>query len=251
MSANPDWEGATSDFHGYVSHDFKVNDYPAHVVSPKVAIDGNPWVWRTVYWDAFPKIDIALLGLGYHVGIVDVGNSYDRVEEMMPHFDAFYGLLTERRGLSKKPVLEGLSMGGMYAFRWAYRNADKVGCFYGDAALCDLKSWPGGRENPTDILAPLAREHVPMIHVIGEADPAVPMNDNGLMVRERYMKLGGEFVLISKQGCEHHPHGLSNPTPVVNYILAHTAGGEIARKARQAAPAGGSTTSLTRAQWSD
>ena len=117
----------------------------------------------------------------------------------LEHFDAFYKAMTKRCGLHAKVALEGLSRGGLSAYRWASVNTDKVCCIYGDAPVCDMKSWPGGkgkgvgspadwqeaikayrfnsekemmdfRGNPIDILKPLAAAHIPIIHVCGDAD---------------------------------------------------------------------------------
>ena len=34
--------------------------------------------------------------------------------------------------------------------------------------------------------------------------------------------MGGYITLIGKTGCDHHPHGLSDPALVVDFILKHT-----------------------------
>ena len=39
------------------------------------------------------------------------------------------------------------------------------------------------------------------------------------MVEERYKAFGGEIQVIHKLGIGHHPHGLDDPTPVVEFIL--------------------------------
>lgn len=196
----------------------------------------------------------------------------------MKHFDVFYSVMTKKYSLSAKPALEGLSRGGLYAYRWAYVNTDKVSCIYGDAPVCDMKSWPGGKGkgkgspedwqeaiqdyhfssekemmnfkgNPIDILRPIAAAHIPIIHVCGDADPVVPKSENTDIVRKRYMALGGDFVLIVKQGCGHHPHGLPDPSPLVSFVLAHTTHGEIAQEALMKAPKPGSIIELAPAQW--
>jgi hypothetical protein len=186
--------------------------------------------------------------------------------------------MTGTYGMAKKVTLEGLSRGGLYSYRWAYVNTDKVACIYGDAAVCDMKSWPGGKGkgsgspsdwqeaikdyhfsseaqmlafdgNPIDILAPIAKARIPIIHVDGDADKDVPPDENTDIVRERYLKMGGDFVLIVKQGCAHHPHGLSDPTPVVDFIVAHTAGRQAAKEARKVALKPGTVTVLPQGKW--
>ena len=92
------------------------------------------------------------------------------------------------------------------------------------------------RGNPVDesILAPLVKAHIPIVHVVGDADTTVPPSENTDIVRARYLLLGGRFFEVVKHGCDHHPHGLSDPTPVVNFIIAHT--GKPSKARRQGAP---------------
>ena len=76
--------------------------------------------------------------------------------------------------------------------------------------------WKG---NPIDILEPIAKAKIPIIHVVGDADDAVPIDENTMVLKERYEKLGGHVELIVKKGVGHHPHSLADPTPIVDYIL--------------------------------
>jgi hypothetical protein len=265
------------DYHGCVLLDFTIEACKALLVQPRRPLPGRPWIWRTMFWDEFPRLDLAMLDAGFHLAFIDVGNTFG-CPEAMKHFDAFYNTLTGKYHLSRKPALEGLSRGGLYAYRWAYDNAAKVGCIYGDAPVCDMKSWPGGKGkgtgsrtdweeaikayhfadekemmnfngNPVDILAPIAAAHVPIIHVCGDADTSVPVDENTDIVRKRYMALGGDFVLIVKHGCGHHPHGLIDPTPVVNFILASCADKETAKVALRKAPKPGTVVRLSEGQW--
>lgn len=265
------------DYHGYVQHDWIVDGCAAHLVLPKKPLEGRSWVWRTRFWEVFQEADIAFLKAGFHVVYIDVGNTFG-CPDAMKHFDVFYATVTKQYGLSAKVGLEGLSRGGLYAYRWAYVNTDKVGCIYGDAPVCDIRSWPGGKGrgvgspedwkeaikdyhlaneqemmefkgNPIDILKPIAAAHIPIIHVCGDADMTVPEAENTDIVRRRYMALGGDFVLIIKEGCDHHPHGLTDPTPVVNFMLAHCAKGEVAREASLVAPKPGSVIRLAPGLW--
>ncbi len=69
--------------------------------------------------------------------------------------------------------------------------------------------------------APLAKARVPLYLLCGDADDVVPFEENGAVVYERYQKLGGPVVLHIKRGLSHHPHGLDDPTPAVEFILKH------------------------------
>lgn len=77
--------------------------------------------------------------------------------------------------------------------------------------------------NRVDILKLIAAAKIPIIHVCGDADTAVPQMEDTDVVRTRYMSLGGSIAVIVKRGCEHHPHGLRNITPVVNFVTASCA----------------------------
>ena len=246
----PAFPGATSDYHGFTRHDFSVDGCDAIVVEPHAAAPGNPWIWRAEFFDHRPETDLALLGKGFYLAYIQVGNTFG-CPSAMAHWEALHTTLTKTYGLSPKPALEGLSRGGLYVYNWAAAHPDKVSCIYGDNPVCDFKSWPGGKgkgpgspddwkklihdygfadeaaalaypKNPIDNLKPLADAKIPLIHVCGDADEVVPFEENTVILKERYEKLGGTLQLIVKPGFKHHPHGLDNPTPVVEFILAHT-----------------------------
>ena len=239
-------------WHGYKRHKFTVDGCPAWVVEPKTPRAGNPWSWCMEFPDSFTErcAAPALLAAGFHHVHIVVGNTFG-APEAQGHFRAFHAELV-RRGLAPKAVLIGISRGGLYSHRFATENPDKVAVIYGDAPVLDIKSWPGGKGkghgspgdwaslqklygfadeaaalaykgNPIDTLAPLAAAKIALIYVVGDADNGVPMEENALIAEERYRALGGTVEVIHKPGVGHHPHGLDDVTPVVNFILKHTA----------------------------
>jgi pimeloyl-ACP methyl ester carboxylesterase len=241
--------GKRSLWNGYDRYDFEVDGRPVLVVVPKVAAPGRPWVWHGEFFGHKPAPDIALLGRGFHIvylSVPDMLGSPDAVD----HWDALYEELTARHDFAKKAALVGLSRGGLYCYNWASANPGKVACIYGDAPVCDFKSWPGGfgmgkgspRDwelvlkvygfkdeaealaypgNPVDSLKPLAEAGVPLLHVFGDADDVVPWEENTGVVAERYRDLGGSIQLIRKPGVGHHPHGLDDSTPIIEFIASH------------------------------
>ena len=241
--------GDKSLWNGYDRYDFIVDGRDCLVVTPKSAAPGKPWIWRTRFFGHEPQADVALLGKGFCVAYMDVQNMYG-APVAMQHMDVFYDFLTKRHGLSEKTVLEGFSRGGLFAFNWAARHPDCVSCIYVDAPVCNFKSWPGGKGkgigspddwrrclkvyglteaealayklNPIDTLAPLAKANVPLLHVVGDADDVVPLAENTAVVEQRYRALGGRITLIVKRGVGHQPHSLTDPTPIVNFILSNT-----------------------------
>jgi endonuclease/exonuclease/phosphatase family metal-dependent hydrolase/pimeloyl-ACP methyl ester carboxylesterase len=242
--------GEVSDWNGFTRTDFQINGRPVLVVQPERPAVGLPWVWHGEFFGHKPAPDIALLKLGYHV-------VYTRVPDLLgcpqavQHWNEVYAELTGKYGLHAQPALVGLSRGGLYCYNWAIANPQRVACIYGDAPVCDFRSWPGGfgagngsprdwqlvrslygfdsddearawQGNPVDNLAPLAAADVPLLHVYGTADEIVPWDENTGVVARRYRQLGGAITLIAKPGVGHHPHGLEDSTPIVDFIRRHT-----------------------------
>ncbi len=246
----PAMEGTLGDYHGFVRHDFEVDGCRAIVVDPKADGPHRPWIWLAEFFDHRPELDLALLARGFHLVFIDVGNTFG-APSAMKHWDVYYELLTRKYGFSKKPVLEGLSRGGLYIYNWAAANPHKVSVLYGDNPVLDFKSWPGGKGkgpgsagdwqklqtdygfhseaealaykfNPVDNLVSLAKAKVPVIHCAADADEVVPYEENTVVLKERYEKLGGHIQVIVKHGFQHHPHGLDDPTPLVDFISKYT-----------------------------
>jgi pimeloyl-ACP methyl ester carboxylesterase len=127
--------------------------------------------------------------------------------------DAIYAEMVGRHGLAPKPAMVGLSREALGTYRWASANPDKVACIFMDVPVCDMRSWPGGkrvagsgskadgapeqwklllktygfksdaealayRGSPVDLLEPLAKARVPILHVCGDRDSIVPVEEN-------------------------------------------------------------------------
>ena len=229
-------------WHGYRRTDFVVDGRKCILISPKMAADGKPWIWRMEFFGGAPEVDLLLLARGFHLAYVDVQDMYG-APAGLDHMDRFYEHVTNAFSLSPKAVLEGFSRGGLYAFNWAARNPSRVRCIYVDAPVCDFKSWPRGagveweqckkayglseeealayKLNPVDNLAPLARAKIPIIGLAGDADEVVPLAGNLGLVKKRYRELGGEIRVIVKPGGGHRTYGPDDPGPIVDFILAH------------------------------
>jgi hypothetical protein len=245
--------GAKTDlWQGHARHLFTFRDRQAWVVAPDKPLPGNPWSWCMMFPDAFTKRCAApqLLAAGFHHAFIDVGNSFGSpaaVELLV----AFHDELV-RRGFARRAALIGISRGGLYAQRFATEHPDRVAVIYGDNAVCDFKSWPGGkgrgkgspkdweaclkaygfadeaaalayRGNPVDTAGTLVAAGIPMVHVVGDCDDVVPPEENALVMEGRYKALGGTVEVRHDTDKGHHPHGLEDPTPVVEFILRHTA----------------------------
>jgi len=245
------WLSGTVDtWNGGKRHVFTIDGCRAWVVEPKRALPGNPWTWCMEFPDVFTdRTGVPqLLDAGFHHLHIQVGNTFG-CPAALRHFDAFYAAITAN-GLAAKGTLIGISRGGLYAYNWASANPDKVRCIYGDAPVCDFKSWPGGKgqglgsagdwaslmrcyefqneaealawpNNPVDRLEPLAKAGIPLIHVVGDVDDVVPVAENSAVIEERYRALGGAITVFHKPTVGHHPHGLDDVTPLVSLILRY------------------------------
>lgn len=229
----------TFNFHGYQGYVMGSN----LVVEPRKTAPGNPWVLRARFWGHEPQTDIALLELGYHIAYCDVADLYGS-PVAVKRYDDFYKKMTAK-GLNKKVVLEAMSRGGLIAFNWAAKNADKVAAIYADAPVLDFKSWPMGlgkgegskgdtenllkaygfkdieqakkwTKNPVDQIKALSK--IPIILVVGDADTVVPIAENS----DIFEKSIPNIKVIHKKGIGHHPHSLYDPIAIVEFILKNS-----------------------------
>ena len=237
-----------SDWNGYERLDFTVAGHPGLLVKPKTPADGKPWIWRTEFFGHEPQADLALLAAGWHVAYFKISDLYGAPPaiELMAQF---HDHVTATYGLAPRAVLEGFSRGGLYAVNFAAAHPDKTAALYLDAPVLDIRSWPGGKGagkgdahcwaqalkiyelteetatafkgNPLDQLEPLAKAHVPIIAVVGDADTTVPYPENTAILEQRYKALGGKIEVIVKAGVDHHPHSLKDPKPIVDFLLAN------------------------------
>jgi sialidase-1 len=237
-----EWQGAAKDWKGYQRFDFQVEERACYVVVPKEAAEGNPWVWRARFPGYHDEADLLLLERGFHVGFIDT-NGMLGSPRALKHWETFYDLMTGEHGLAKKPAIEGVSRGGLFAYRWATLHTDRVACIYADTPVCDIKSWPLGQGkgvghpatwktllgeygfteeqalafegNPVDVLAPIAKAKIPLLHIVSLTDVVVPPDENTFLLAKRYRDLGGSIeVMEVAEGTERSKgHHFAHPDP--------------------------------------
>ncbi|MBX2925865.1 MAG: prolyl oligopeptidase family serine peptidase [Chitinophagaceae bacterium] len=240
-----------SSFHGYECADFTFNGRACKIVKPKIVNPGKQWIWRARFWGHEPQTDIALLERGFHVAYCDVAELFGNTEAVAA-WNSFYNYM-HRLGLNKKMTLEGFSRGGVYVYNWALANKGRVNCIYADAPVLDLKSWPGGKGkgpgsasdwetfkkdyrlatdeeamafngSPLDKAHEIAKLKIPLLHVVGDADEVVPLEENTAPFEQKTKAAGGNIMVIHKPGVKHHPHSLPNPGAIVDFVLKATYG---------------------------
>jgi pimeloyl-ACP methyl ester carboxylesterase len=228
------------EFYSFSGVQFQLAGATAQIVEPDRWAPGKPWIWRARFWGHQPALDLALLERGFGLAYCDVQYLYGS-PQAVARWNAFYDV-TQKLELNSKPILEGMSRGGLIVFNWAKANPGKVCAIYADNPVCDIRSWPGKQSpadwrrclatygltdlqaatfagNPIDDLKPLADARVPVYLVLGEDDQIVPPEENALELARRYQALGGSVRTWIKPGQGHHPHGLDPVTLLLNQLL--------------------------------
>lgn len=245
-------EDRPADWNGFQRLSFTVADRACFITQPALAAPGKPWVWRTSFPDYHPEVDLELLRQGWAVGYIECLSQLgsDGALDLM---DQFYEHVTSQRGLSRKPALEGVSRGGLHAYRYAARHPGRVACIYADTPVLDLKSWPLGwpgarqetaealkyyglkdeaalrayRGNPVDRLEPVAAAKIPLRHVISLNDRVVPAAANTLEARARLERLGHRLEVVAVREGTQESSGHHFPLPEAfasaRFIMRHTA----------------------------
>ena len=64
----------------------------------------------------------------------------------------------------------------------------------------------------------LIDEDIPVIMLYGNNDSVVIYAENGKVLENFYKEKGGKIKVICKSMCAHHPHGLDDPTPIIEFV---------------------------------
>ena len=233
-----------TNFHGYSCYNFKLDGHDCKIVLPKRANARHDWAWRMEFFGHEPQTDLALLENGFHLVFINTFG-LNGSPLALPAWEKMYDFAVQS-GLAPKATMIGFSRGGLYSYNWAVTHPERVQCIYADAPVLDIRSWPGGKgkgsgspsdwqvclnqygltestasqwKGPMDQLDRLAQVHIPLIHVVGDIDKVVPVAENTAILEDRYKKFGGTIQVIHKETCDHHPHSLPNPEPVIQFIL--------------------------------
>jgi sialidase-1 len=235
---------------GFEKSEFSLNGVKAYYVKPAHPLPGNPWVWRASFPDWHTDMDSILLSKGFFIAYISVDDQYGSPQALQV-WDNFYNYLTTKISFAPKVALEAVSRGALYAYGWAKRNPDKVTCIYSETPVCDIKSWPGGKEkgigdtalwnqlkvvyhfteaqamayndNPIDNLEGLASFRVPILHVIGLNDKLAPPAENTYLFAQRYIAAGGPMsiypVTVGPQELQGHHFPINRADYFASFIF--------------------------------
>lgn len=232
---------------GGILHKFMLQGQEAWIVEPPCPLEQKSFFWVPEWPSAFPERNGVreLIALGYYMIHIRVSNTFAN-EESMDRMKALYDFV-QTLGFARKGALIGMSLGGLFSFRYAAKYPQTVACIYADAPVCDLYYRNlQGRANPEEIsrihgfgddtiklkdspispvnnVLPLVKANIPLLMILGLSDTIVNVDYNGLLLAKRYEEAGGSVKLITRNSWGHHPHGLDQPLgEIVSFILKHT-----------------------------
>ena len=229
----------------FESKEFRFAERNAIIIYPKVKPNGRILL-KTEYLDAFPALDIEMLNKGYYLIHIYHRSRWATDEETDIMAD-FVRHCAKELNASEKCVLEGMSCGGLQAAKFAEKYPGLTAVLYLDAPVMNLLSMVGlgeckcdavpmfwreivsaygvskstminFRQSPIDNMKPLIDNNIPVIMLYGDADDVVIYEENGKVLENYYKKHNGKLKVIAKAMTGHHPHGLANPQPIIDFI---------------------------------
>ena len=230
-------------YNGFRRINFTFEGRDALLVFPEKANENKNWLLKTEYFNAFPDFQIEMLHRGWHLAFLDNVTRWCP-EEDLDRKKRFVDYLHNEFGLYEKCVPVGMSCGGLIGSKFAAKYPECVSALYLDAPVMNFLSCPAAlglaevslfeefhkatgitlsqllsyRENPIDKMHLLLENKIPIVMVYGDSDEVVPYVENGEILEKYYRANGGVIETYGKPGCKHHPHGLEDNTPIINFV---------------------------------
>jgi pimeloyl-ACP methyl ester carboxylesterase len=231
---------------------FKIDGHRAFMLKPPESKGGGPkpWVWyaptlladREEAWispgERHAWVFERLLAAGFYVVGVDVGESWGSPAGRAV-YDKFYERMVHRLGFAPKACLLPVSRGGLMAYNWAADHPEHVKRIGGIYPVVNFHEYPRrervrlayglseaqvraemAQHNPLDRIAGLAAARVPILHVQGDRDKAVPLESHSAELARRYRALGGkaEIIVVPDKGHEVAPELWQEPRLVEFFV---------------------------------
>ena len=236
------WFDKQTKWHGFDQFHFKIAGAAAYLVVPPQPLEGKPWIWRARFPGYHDEMDRELVTKGFHLAYVDVAGKFGSPQAIETG-EAFYQFLTEKRGLSQKASMEGVSRGGLFVYNWAAKHSETVALIYCDTPVCDFRSWPAGQGDgigsegawkqclaayglteqqakefrglPIDHAELIANAKIPVLHIVSENDRVVPPKENTYVLRDRLKSHGQEMdlIVVPKGTQKSNGHHFQHPEP--------------------------------------
>lgn len=237
-------------WHDFICEKFVFEEHEAIVVLPREEDNIRRLAVKTEYWHAFHEAaEIELANRGFTLCYIKNDNRWG-TDEDLDRKARFVRHVQNKYELSDTCVPIGMSCGGLIAVKFAARYPELVSCLYLDAPVVNYMSCPCGfgirtaegsfdeilkalgmdsisqllsyRDMPLDRIPDLIAHRIPIVMVAGDSDNVVPYVENGILIEQAYKNAGLPIEVYMKPGCGHHPHGLENNKPVVEFIMKYS-----------------------------
>lgn len=236
-------------WHGFTCENFIFEEHEATVVLPRAEENIRRLAVKTEYWHAFHEAaEIELLNRGFTLCYIKNDNRWGNDADL-DRKARFIRYVQNKYDLQNTCVPIGMSCGGLIAIKLASRYPELVSCLYLDAPVVNYMSCPcdfgignsnigieeilnaldissisqliAYRDMPLDHIPNLVAHKIPIVMVAGDADTVVPYVENGIFIEQAYKKAGLSIEVYIKPCGGHHPHGLENNKPVIEFIMKY------------------------------
>ena len=238
-------EGFEFDTRGFEIEESSFEGRHVNIIFPKKK--NGKLLLKTMYWGAFPECELDLVERGWTLAFIRSTTRWC-IDSDLHQKARFVKYMAETYGLEEKCVPVGMSCGGLIAVKFAALYPELVHCLYLDAPVMNFLSCPAAltgssnvmweefqkamgmtlsdlisyREHPIDKIPTLIENRIPVITVYGDSDDVVFWHENGAILEKAYMQTDIPCKFIGKKGCNHHPHGLEDTSPIVEFIENHS-----------------------------
>ncbi|MBR7132578.1 MAG: prolyl oligopeptidase family serine peptidase [Clostridia bacterium] len=232
-----------TEWYGFKCLEFKLLDRRALLVVPNQPNGSGKWLLKTEYFGAFPNFEIEMLKRGYYLAYIANKTRWYHPSDSDAKAE-LCKFLQREFSLSEKCVPVGMSCGGMHAVYFADRYPEHIAALYLDAPVLNLLSCPcklgvatngfyeefvehtgvtvsellNYRNHPIDRAESIVKNNIPVMLICGDSDDTVPYVENGKILSEYMRANGGILTEILKPNCNHHPHGLEDVAPLVEFV---------------------------------
>ncbi len=229
----------------FESKEFIFCERAAVIVYPSGTPNGK-MLLKCEYLDAFPTFDMEMLKRGYHLIFISHQSRWapDNETDIMADFVRH---CAQELSCTPRVIIEGMSCGGLQGARFAQEYPELTAVLYLDNPVLNILSMYGlgaiddpsvtafrreiintfdvddstilnFRNSPIDKMEKLLKNGIPVLLLYGNADSTVIYRENGKPLEDYYRENGGNIKVICRTMAKHHPHGLSDPTPIIAFV---------------------------------
>ena len=233
---------------GGTRHKVSLAGTTAWIIEPPCFTEEKRWFWLPEWPTAFPQRNGVkeLIQMGFYMVHIEIFGKFAN-EEAVRIMYALYEYMQELK-FAPKGAFIGMSLGGLYTFRFLENYPHVANCIYADAPVCRL-DWRHERRSelapevsrayghgddinalydhplsPVNNCKKMLEHKIPLLMIVGLDDLVVDADINGLLMADLWKKAGCKVEVISRLSWGHHPHGLDDPSRIIRFITENKIG---------------------------